>query len=338
MPANKYALLRYRIIDKTIRNKYKPYPSKEDLRLACEEALYNSNHERISDSTIEKDLYAMRNEEGLGFFAPIKFSREFQGYFYEDPEYSIDDLPLNDEDVEAIKFAATTLSQFKHLEIFNQFGSAIDKIMGRVSISADLKNESLGEFIQFENTPTAKGTDHIPTILEAIRTKNQVLMTYKSFLVGIENVRTFHPYLLKEFRSRWYTIGLDTKDHKIKTFALDRISEVKLKDEPFKVQPDFDVEEFFRYTYGITSTSEKPEKIILQFDAQQSNYIRTQPLHSSQQVIKDDDGLKIELTLHITPELVMQLLSFGPHVTVIRPQILKQKIQSELRSALENYD
>ena len=65
MPANKYALLRYRIIDKCIRNKFQPYPSKEDLRLACEEALYNSNHERVSESTIEKDIYAMRNEEGL---------------------------------------------------------------------------------------------------------------------------------------------------------------------------------------------------------------------------------------------------------------------------------
>ena len=39
MPHIKNALLRYRIIDKCIRNKYKPYPSKQDLREACEEAL-----------------------------------------------------------------------------------------------------------------------------------------------------------------------------------------------------------------------------------------------------------------------------------------------------------
>ena len=122
MPANKYALLRYRIIDKCIRNKYRPYPSKEDLRQACEDALYNSLDERISDSTIEKDLFAMRNEEGLGYMAPIKYSRELNGYFYTDPEYSINDIPLNEEDIDAIKFAALTLSQFKSISVFSHLG------------------------------------------------------------------------------------------------------------------------------------------------------------------------------------------------------------------------
>ena len=64
MPANKYALLRYRIIDRCITQK--SYPTKEDLRAACEEALYGSDGENISISTIEKDIWAMRNESELG--------------------------------------------------------------------------------------------------------------------------------------------------------------------------------------------------------------------------------------------------------------------------------
>ena len=40
MPANKYALLRYRIIDRCLTNPGKPFPTKEDLRQACEDALY----------------------------------------------------------------------------------------------------------------------------------------------------------------------------------------------------------------------------------------------------------------------------------------------------------
>ena len=75
MPSNKYALFRYRIIDKLISNKYKPYPSKEDLRNACEDELYGIGSERIFDSTIEKDLWAMRNESLLGYNAPIKYSK-----------------------------------------------------------------------------------------------------------------------------------------------------------------------------------------------------------------------------------------------------------------------
>ena len=61
MPANKYALLRYRIIDRCLTNPGKPFPTKEDLRQACEDALYGSDGEHISMSTVEKDLWAMRN-------------------------------------------------------------------------------------------------------------------------------------------------------------------------------------------------------------------------------------------------------------------------------------
>src|SRR5690606_15976144 len=113
MPVNKYALLRYRIIDKCLRNKLKHYPSKEFLRQACEETLYNSSFERISISTIDKDLYAMRNDETLGFMAPIAYSKVHDGYFYKDENFTIDTIPLNEDDVDAIRFAVQTLHQFK---------------------------------------------------------------------------------------------------------------------------------------------------------------------------------------------------------------------------------
>src|SRR6056297_877192 len=118
MPANKYALLRYRIIDRCISNKFNPFPNKEDLREACEEELYGSDGDRISASTIDKDLYAMRNEANLGYYAPIAYSKTEKGYYYEDPDYSIDEMPLNQEDIEAIEFAANTLAQFRGIQLF----------------------------------------------------------------------------------------------------------------------------------------------------------------------------------------------------------------------------
>ena len=93
MPHIKNALLRYRVIDKCIRNKYKPFPSKQDLREACEEALFGSIHgEHICDSTIEKDMFAMKMDHD----APIKYNRAEKGYYYEDPDFTIDDIPLTE--------------------------------------------------------------------------------------------------------------------------------------------------------------------------------------------------------------------------------------------------
>ena len=111
MPANKYALIRYRVIDRVIGNKYNPYPSMEDLMEACSEAI----GKQVSKSTIEKDIYAMKNDMSLGYEAPIKYSKNYQGYFYEDPDFTIRDVPLSDEEVDAIQFAAKTLFQFKNI-------------------------------------------------------------------------------------------------------------------------------------------------------------------------------------------------------------------------------
>ena len=72
MPAIKNALLRYRIIDRSIRNEYNPYPTKEQLRQACEEEIYGTSEGlHICHSTIEKDIFAMRMEHD----APISYSK-----------------------------------------------------------------------------------------------------------------------------------------------------------------------------------------------------------------------------------------------------------------------
>src|SRR4051812_38135072 len=110
MSQNKNAQLRYRIIDKAIRNQYNPYPSKTALREACEEAIYGSVYgDNICDSTIEKDMATMKMEHD----APIKYSKRHGGYYYTDPEFSMNEIPLTEDDIEAIRFATNTLSQFK---------------------------------------------------------------------------------------------------------------------------------------------------------------------------------------------------------------------------------
>ncbi len=158
MPANKFALLRYRIIDRCIRNRgSKAYPSKEDLRFACEEALYGSDGEHISMSTIDKDIWAMRNEGELGYYAPIKFSKEYGGYYYEDPEFTISEVPLNDDDLNAIQAAAETLYQFRDIPLFKQFDSAIEKIFDRMKISTSKVESKDSEVIQFERIGDYKG-------------------------------------------------------------------------------------------------------------------------------------------------------------------------------------
>ena len=222
MPANKYALLRYRIIDRCLTNRMRPHPTKEDLRRACEEGLYGSEGERISISTIEKDLWAMRNENELGYHAPIVYNAEHRGYEYEDPDYSISGLNLQEQDLQALRFATLTLLQFRDMPVFQQYQSAIGRIFDRVHATAP--GRGIDQHIQFEQAPQTLGTEHIAALMSAIGEHRVVRFTYRKFVAGDrqESERCIEPYLLKEYRNRWYLIGKPEGSTDVRTFALDR--------------------------------------------------------------------------------------------------------------------
>jgi predicted DNA-binding transcriptional regulator YafY len=337
MPVNKFALLRYRIIDKCIRNKFKPYPTKEELREKCEEALYGSTGNRISESTIDKDISAMRNDGELGFYAPIKFSKMHWGYFYEDENYSIENIPLGEDEIEAIKFAAQTLFQFKEIDLFKQYESTIEKIIDRLDVNNSGKG-STEKIVQFETAPAYFGSEYLKEIISAIKTKKEIQFVYQRFDNDTEKEYLFHAYLLKEYRNRWYLIGKNKEKNNIVTFGLDRIKHLSILKTGYAVDKDFNADNYFKYAIGITSNSDSPKNLILSFQPLAGKYVKTQPIHHTQKIILESDKeLRISLQVLITSELIMQLLSYGADMKVIEPKELVSIIKQVLKKSIEQY-
>jgi predicted DNA-binding transcriptional regulator YafY len=330
MPANKYALLRYRIIDRCLTNTSKSFPSKEDLRMACEDSLYGSMGEHISESTIEKDLWAMRNEGELGYYAPISYHKGHKGYYYEDPDYTINDVSLSDEDIEAIRFAANTLFQFREIPIFQQFDNAIDKIINRLNISPDVNDAGIDAFVQFESSESVLGSEYLEVLLKAIRERFVVEFTYKKFNASDARKYVAHPCLLKEYRSRWYLIVLIPGESRYRTFGLERVENLEVTREKFDRDSNFDARRLFKNSIGITELDEDPQIIKIRFDKSQAPYIESNPLHKSQKVVERlDDYTVIELYVQQTYELVNAILGFGSHARVVEPESLRNQIIQE---------
>ncbi len=339
MPSTKSALLRFKIIDRCLSNKYKTFPTIEDLRQACEDALFNSTGENISRSTIEKDLNAMRNDEVLGYLAPIRFNKKYGGYYYAEPNFSIQSLPLNDEELQAIRFASQTLYQFRDSELFRDYYSAIDKIFSKVAVVQPDTNKSLDKLIQFEKETVAVQMDHLPHLIKAITEKRIVTFEYVKFDDGEIHLHKVNPLLLKEYRNRWYIVASIPEMKEPLLFSLDRIRELHLTNQHFRRPSTFDADEYFKYSLGITRHNfEKPIKVILSFDPSQSNYLKSKPLHSSQKILKSDvTECKIELTVQVSWELLSLILSYGDLVKVIKPNSLIQSIKKRLKLAIGNY-
>lgn len=165
------------------------------------------------------------------------------------------------------------------------------------------------------------GTHLINGILYAIQNRFLISFTHTKFWDMEISQRRVKPIAIKESEHRWYLIAQDEKDGSVKNFGFDRITDLKISDTIFKPIV-FDVDKKYQHAFGI-ETYEPVQKIVLSFTWQQGNYIKSFPLHSSQKVIKDaKEELLIELYIHPTNDIVMELLKYGANVKVIEPQSL----------------
>jgi predicted DNA-binding transcriptional regulator YafY len=329
MPHIKNALIRYRIIDKCIRNKYKPFPTKSDLREACEESLYGSiDGAHICDSTIEKDMFAMKMEHD----APIKYSKREKGYYYEDPDFTINDIPLTDNDMEAISFAAKTLMQFKDVALFRQFGSAIDKIVDHVAVSQD---EDGKEYVQFEAAVADGGNEFLTPLLEAIKLGRLVKFDYASFVSGELKPRYVLPLLLKQYRNRWYLISWDESKNDYITYALDRIEDLEVTKEIATQPKNFDPDNYFKHAVGITSGNTEPDDVRLKVSLVASKYLDSLPIHTSQRVVEmNNDHFIFSLNVNVSEELIREILSYGGAIEVLEPVSLRNELHRRAKRIL----
>jgi len=336
MAVSKNAFQRYRIIDECIRSTVKPFPSKQELRRICEDRLFGTDNASICDSTIEKDLKYMRAEHD----APICYNRLENGYFYSEDEYSLDNMPLTEGDVEAIKAAANILSQFKSNPLFKQFETAIDKITNRVTISNDVQDNAIEAFVQFETGPKIEGAEYLELILKAIKKKSVIQFEYQSFQKEkTAKIRRVHPYLLKEYNNRWYLIGKSELKNKVITYALDRVVELSVLSQLFLMDERFSADQFFKHAFGITTSDKSPVDVVVEVDEVLSKYIRSQPLHHSQKYEGERQGKHVfSYYLLLTYELKARLLGFGHDLKVVSPKELIEDIKNEGMKMVELYN
>lgn len=335
MPVTKEAYLRYRIIDECIRGKFNHYPSMEDVIEACEEKLGKT----FSVSAIQKDIQAMKEDSVLGFYAPIKYSRVHFGYYYADSSYSISNIPLTDKDLASLDFAASILQQFKGTGLIDQFDDAVDKIAHSLNINSVVNSEKeINNIIQFDRTTQFKGSEYVSILIEAIQKRKKVEITYQRFVSEQPRKHLLQPYWLREYNHLWYLVAFVEKHKTLVTYALDRVKQVEITNEKYAIDSSINPAEYFKHTYGIYNYQGKPEKVRLRFAPILGNYLKTQPLHQTQEIIKDTKTeFTIQIHVGITLELINDILKYGSQVKVLAPKTLISEIQKTLKNTLNQY-
>lgn len=185
----------------------------------------------------------------------------------------------------------------------------------------------------------ARGLEHLNGIIHAITHRKIITFDYQKFWSDEKRERVVEPYALKEFQHRWYLLA---KEHQpkdgntiMKTFGLDRISNLEIKSRSFKKEP-YSPQKAFEHSFGIIlPNGAEPQNIVLAFDKEQGNYIKALPLHSSQKIVKEtDEELVISLYLVPTYDFEREILSYGSRVQVLEPSALRKRMKEEIEIML----
>ena len=173
------------------------------------------------------------------------------------------------------------------------------------------------------------GTEHIHGIIHAIQNRFILQFTHQKHWEDFSTEREVKPIAIKESQQRWYLVALDKKDEKVKTFGMDRITHLKVMDTKFKPIA-YNVEKEFKHALGV-ETYEPAEKVVLEFSKKQGNYIKTFPLHESQRILEETKNtVLLEIFIHTTNDIQMELLKYGSDVKVLSPISLQNEIKKSI--------
>ena len=208
-------------------------------------------------------------------------------------------------------------------QLLNQF--AMEKALNE---SRELKGRIL-----YENIPG--GTQFLTQIVEAMRDNRMLRMTHQSFKSDEPHIYDIAPYCLKVFKQRWYLFGKTTEHKEPRIYALDRIVSLETLPDTFSLPKDFDAEDWFRSFYGVFVGKQfKPELIRVQVKPERADFLRSLPLHHSQQ-----EPEPCVFTWYVAPtfDFIQELLTHGCGLEVLSPAWLRRQFAEEAEETVLLY-
>lgn len=214
------------------------------------------------------------------------------------------------------------------------------RLLNLMSIDSLLKDsKELSDQILFEPIPS--GEKFLAPIIEAMRDKCVLQMTYQGFGKPCPHTFPIEPYCLKMFKQRWYVLVYAPDIDKMRVYGLDRIHAIEPTKKKYQLPDDFDAEAYFKYAYGVTVLDEQqpPEKIVISIDEDQADYLRTLPLHPSQKEIEPINGYPaFSFYVYPSEEFCQELFKYGSDLEVHKPESLRKYFAGDAGKVNEMYN
>lgn len=214
-------------------------------------------------------------------------------------------------------------------------------MLSTLSVNSILsESKGVSDRILLEQIPS--NGDNLNKIIDAMKRSVLVEVEYRKYgSNGSVSTMTLEPYFVKLFNKRWYVLVKFTDpEGKFFTLALDRIVSLKVLEDKYLYDKDFDPSGWYRYCYGIVRDDDvQVEKVVIRAFGKEANYLRDLPLHHSQKEIAQGEGYSdFEMVLSPTADFWSPLMARGATIKVLQPQWLADEIKRLHFEAAKQYE
>ncbi|MBR1807933.1 MAG: WYL domain-containing protein [Paludibacteraceae bacterium] len=322
---NKYQRSRCRALDKCLRNPYKRYYI-ENLIEACSKALTAEYGEpqlpiTVSRRTVIDDLNYMESE--AGFSADIEHIKDGKRtyYRYADPNFSINNIPLTDDEMQKLQETILVLDRFRSQ--LPWVTELLTELQTKFHIDGHTE-----QIIGFESNEYVEGLNYLEPLFQYITNEQAINLVYQPFCKQPIHW-TLHPYYIKQYNNRWFLFALNNDTQQITNVPLDRIVAIEQAKTKYIPNQDIDFSEYFEDVIGVTIPDAPVETITLRFAPQRFPYELSKAIHPSR-IVKDKENGIVQIKVIPNKELISQLLWFGNDVEVLEPASVRQEIQRKI--------
>jgi predicted DNA-binding transcriptional regulator YafY len=329
MGNNRFAAIRYQVLDRCLRNIHKRYYL-DDLVDECNKVLADYGTS-VSKRTVQSDIVQMETNPEH----PVTIKKIPDGhakyYRYENPNDSYFESELTEEEREQLNNVVTMLSRFEGLPMYEW----VDEIIARFREEFALDETPEG-VVCFQQNAGLTGMEYFSELFDAIVGKNVLNIDYKPFGVKLQS-REIHPYQLKQYNTRWFLVGAEPAEaerYPYAVLALDRIKRIRsARNVIYQEQTGMDLEEYFSDVVGVSIMQQSHrDHVVIKATKYAKDYIQTKRLHHSQKVVERGEGYVIfSFDVVLNYEFETLLLGFADQCKILEPVSLRKKILKRVR-------
>lgn len=174
-------------------------------------------------------------------------------------------------------------------------------------------------------------------VATAVLERTRLSFCYEARSTCDSEQREVSPQRLVHYRGNWYLDGFCHLRSGLRTFSLDRMSDVEQICNPCEQVADECLDDCLGGAYGIFSGA-ADELARLRFSRERAEWVAAETWHPEQRGEWLQDGrYELHIPFHNPTELILDICRYGPDVEVLAPASLRKKVAERLNRAAEQY-